>query len=107
MSFSLFGIGVYNGISIGHAYIIEPNILNVEHYLILPEQIDSEINRLESAIHQVEQELTTLKNELPKDYPEEMLAFLGVHLLILQDHLLRTVPKKLIQERRYLSLIHI
>jgi phosphotransferase system enzyme I (PtsI) len=101
MSFSLFGIGVYNGISIGHAYIIEPNILNVEHYLILPEQIDSEINRLESAMHQVEQELNTLKKELPKDYPEEMSAFLNVHVLILQDHLLRVIPKKLIQERRY------
>jgi len=101
MALSLFGIGVYNGISIGRAYILDPNILDVEHYLVLPDQIDNEISRLEIAIHQVEQELTSLKKDLPVGYPEEMLAFLDVHLLILQDHLLRNVPKKLIQERRY------
>ncbi len=101
MSFSLFGTGVYNGISIGYAHIIEPNILNVEHYLILPENIDEEIKRLEFAIQQVEHEIIQLKSELPKDSPEEISAFLNVHLLILQDHLLRNEPKKIIQQRRY------
>jgi phosphoenolpyruvate-protein phosphotransferase (PTS system enzyme I) len=101
MSFSLFGTSVYNGISIGYAHIIEPNILNVEHYLILPENIDEEVTRLEFAIQQVEQEITQLKLELPKDSPEEISAFLNVHLLILQDHLLRNEPKKIIQQRRY------
>ncbi len=101
MTFSLFGIGVYGGISIGRACIIDPSILNVEHYLILSEQINDEINRLENAIQSVEKELNNLKKELPKDYPEEMAAFLDVHLLILQDHLLRNIPKKLIKERLY------
>src|SRR5687767_13891022 len=101
MSFSFFGIGVYDGISIGEAYLVDSNILNVQHYLILPQEIENEIKRLENAINQVEKDLGALKQELPKDTPDEVSAFLEVHLLILQDHLLRIVPKKLIEERRY------
>jgi phosphoenolpyruvate-protein phosphotransferase (PTS system enzyme I) len=101
MAFSLFGIGVYKGISIGKAYLLDPNILGVEHYLILPDQIDAEVTRLENAISSIEDELRNLKKDLPIDCPEEMSAFLDVHLLILQDNLLCTAPKRLIQERRY------
>ena len=47
MSFILQGIGVSEGIAIGHAHLGAPAALEVMHYLIPKNQIDKEIARLE------------------------------------------------------------
>ena len=40
MSFTLHGIPVSRGIAIGRAYLIAPAALDVDHYLIEPDQIE-------------------------------------------------------------------
>ncbi|ALS60176.1 phosphoenolpyruvate--protein phosphotransferase [Pandoraea norimbergensis] len=101
MSFTLHGIPVSRGIAIGRAYLLAPATLDVPHYLLDPSQIDDEIARFRKAQASVQQELDTLKAELPDDAPGEMGAFLDVHSLILNDTLLVDAVIKLVRERRY------
>jgi len=101
LSFTLHGIPVSRGIAIGRAYLLAPATLDVPHYLLDPSQIDDEIARFRKAQASVQQELDTLKAELPDDAPGEMGAFLDVHSLILNDTLLVDAVVKLVRERRY------
>ncbi|PSB91742.1 phosphoenolpyruvate--protein phosphotransferase [Candidatus Pandoraea novymonadis] len=101
MSFTLYGIPVSRGIVIGHAYLFAPAVLDVPHYLVEQDQIEEESARFRLAQHTVQQELDTLKAELPDDAPGEMEAFLDVHSLILNDDLLVDAVIQLIRTRRY------
>jgi len=98
--FTLHGIPVSRGIAIGRAYLIAPAALDVDHYLIEHERIDDEIVRFRSALAVVEQELDTLRSDLAADAPSEMGAFIGVHLMILNDAMLVQETIDLIRARR-------
>ena len=100
MPFTLHGIPVSRGIAIGRAYLIAPAALDVDHYLIEHERIDDEIVRFRSALAVVEQELDTLRSDLAADAPSEMGAFIGVHLMILNDAMLVQETIDLIRARR-------
>ena len=100
-SFSLHGIAVSQGIAIGRAHLLAPAALDVKHYLIADEQVEAEVERLKSAIKSVQQELHTIRSELPKDAPAELGAFIDVHSLILSDPMLLEVPQNIIRHRYY------
>jgi phosphoenolpyruvate-protein phosphotransferase (PTS system enzyme I) len=99
--FTLHGIPVSRGIAIGRAYLIAPAALDVDHYLIEPEGIEAEIERFRAALAVVEQELGTLRADLAVDAPSEMGAFIGVHLMILNDVMLVQETIDLIRTRRF------
>ncbi|MEJ0002545.1 MAG: phosphoenolpyruvate--protein phosphotransferase [Pararobbsia sp.] len=101
MSFTLHGIPVSRGIAIGRAYLIAPAALDVDHYLVEPNQIEPEVQRFCAAQNVVQHELDTLRAELPADAPGEMGAFLNVHTLILRDVMLAEATVELIRTRRY------
>src|SRR5689334_10059509 len=101
MPFTLHGIPVSRGISIGRAHMLARAALDVSHYLVDEDKVDAEIERLRSARATVRAELAALKRDLPTDVPEEMGAFLDVHAMILDDALLSQVPETLIHQRRY------
>ncbi|WP_322058977.1 phosphoenolpyruvate--protein phosphotransferase [Paraburkholderia sp. J63] len=101
MPFTLHGIPVSRGIAIGRAYLIAPAALDVDHYLIEPPQIEGEIERFRAALALVEQELDALRADLAADAPTEMGAFIGVHLMILQDVMLVQETIDLIRTRRF------
>ncbi|RQH04649.1 phosphoenolpyruvate--protein phosphotransferase [Paraburkholderia dinghuensis] len=101
MPFTLHGIPVSRGIAIGRAYLIAPAALDVDHYLIEHENIDAEIERFRAGLAFVEQELDTLRGDLAADAPSEMGAFIGVHLMILQDAMLVQETIDLIRTRRF------
>ncbi|MFL9927598.1 phosphoenolpyruvate--protein phosphotransferase [Herbaspirillum lusitanum] len=100
-SFTLHGIAVSQGIAIGRAHLLAAAALDVKHYLIADDQVEAEIARLKSAIKSVHQELQTIRNELPKDAPPELGAFIDVHSLILSDPMLSEVPLNIIRHRYY------
>ncbi|MFJ3318871.1 phosphoenolpyruvate--protein phosphotransferase [Herbaspirillum huttiense] len=100
-SFSLHGIAVSQGIAIGRAHLMAPAALDVKHYLIAPDQVEAEIDRLRSAVKAVHQELHIIRSELPKDAPPELGAFIDVHSLILSDPMLAEVPQDIIRHRYY------
>src|SRR5450830_1208088 len=100
-SFTLHGIPVSRGIAIGRAHLLAPAALDVKHYLVAQEQIEAEVQRLQNAIAAVHKELQTLWNELPKDAPTELGAFIDVHALILSDPLIAEAPLDIIRSRHY------
>lgn len=100
-SFSLHGIPVSRGIAIGRAHLLAPAALDVKHYLIAEEHVEAEVQRLQQALAAVHRELQTLWNELPKDAPTELGAFIDVHALILSDPMISEAPLDIIRSRHY------
>ncbi|KAF1018238.1 MAG: phosphoenolpyruvate--protein phosphotransferase [Burkholderia sp.] len=101
MSFTLQGIPVSRGISIGRAYLIAPAALDVAHYLVEAQQLEAEIERLRAALLAVRGELDVLRSDLTEDTPSEVAAFIDVHSMILNDALLVQETIDLIRVRRY------
>jgi phosphotransferase system enzyme I (PtsI) len=100
-SFTLHGIPVSRGISIGRAHLLTPAALDVKHYLVPEEQVEAEVKRLQHAIQAVHRNLQDLWNELPKDAPTELGAFIDVHVLILSDPMISEAPLDIIRTRHY------
>ena len=100
-SFTLHGIPVSRGIAIGRAHLLAPAALDVKHYLVAEEHLEAEVQRLQQALVAVHKELQTLWNELPKDAPTELGAFIDVHALILSDPLISEAPLDIIRTRHY------
>jgi len=100
-SFTLHGIAVSRGIAIGRAHLLAPAALDVKHYLIAAEEVEGEVERLKNAIATVHKELQTIWNDLPKDSPTELGAFIDVHALILSDPMISEVPLDIIRKRHY------
>ncbi|MDQ9169218.1 phosphoenolpyruvate--protein phosphotransferase [Oxalobacteraceae bacterium R-40] len=100
-SFTLHGIPVSRGIAIGRAHMLTPAALEVEHYLVEPEEVEAEVQRLQDAIVTVHRELQSIWKHLPQDAPAELGAFLDVHGLILSDPMISEVPLSIIRNRHY------
>jgi phosphoenolpyruvate-protein phosphotransferase (PTS system enzyme I) len=100
-SFTLHGIPVSRGISIGRAHLLTPAALDVKHYLIAEEQVEREVRRLQDALAEVHRGLQALWTDLPKDAPTELGAFIDVHALILSDPMISEAPLDIIRSRHY------
>ncbi len=86
MSFILHGVGVSDGIAIGHAHLASSATLNVPHYLLPRNQIDAEQARLNNAFTTVRLELATLQaSAIQGPALAEFNAFLELHQMILDD----------------------
>ncbi len=101
MAFTLHGIPVSRGIVIGRVHLLASAALEVPHYLVVVDQIEEEVQRLDEAVATVVNELYQLESELPASAPPEFAALLDLHRLILQDPLLSEEPARLIRQRRY------
>src|SRR5882672_4678735 len=99
-SFTLQGAGVSGGIAIGHAHLVSTARLEVARYDIDPQEIDAEIARFDTAIAQVEGELSAVQANVPPGAPLEMKAILNLHAMLLKDSALAAVPRELIRSRR-------
>ncbi|MDO8439431.1 MAG: phosphoenolpyruvate--protein phosphotransferase, partial [Telluria sp.] len=100
-SFTLHGIPVSRGISIGRAHLLTPAALDVKHYLVAEEQLENEVKRLQDALAEVHRGLQALWTDLPKDAPTELGAFIDVHALILSDPMISEAPLDIIRTRHY------
>ena len=101
MTFAIHGLAVARGIAIGRAVVVASSRMEVRHYFIEPEQVDSEIARARAARDAVIAELTRLLESMPADAPGEVAALLEVHLMLLQDEVMVTGVKQWITERLY------
>ncbi len=100
MSFTMHGVGVSGGITIGYAHLISHAVLEVPLYTLSKPQIPIEIARFEAAIEVTRHELEALRTNIPAGSPAEIDAFLGLHLLILRDSTLSKAPIELIGNQR-------
>jgi phosphotransferase system enzyme I (PtsI) len=101
MTFSVHGIPVARGVAIGRAVIVASSRLDVAHYFITSDQVESEIDRVRAGRNAVVDELQRLQQEMPKDAPHELAALLDVHLMLLQDEALTSGVKHWIRDRLY------
>ena len=100
MNFVLHGHAVSSGITIGYAHRVTTARLEVAHYEVAADAVESEVGRLEAGLHKARDELQALKSHIPADSPPEFEAFLNLHRMILDDSALAQAPKALIRERR-------
>jgi len=105
MTFAVHGLPVARGIAIGRAVLVVSSRIDVAHYFIKPEQVDTEIQRVRSARNAVAEELTKLQASValmgPSEAPHELSALLEVHQMLLQDEALSDGVKHWITERLY------
>jgi phosphotransferase system enzyme I (PtsI) len=101
MTFSVHGIAVARGVAIGRAVMVASSRLDVAHYFITADQVETEIDRVRAGRNAVVDELQRLQQEMPKDAPHELAALLDVHLMLLQDESLTTGVKHWIRDRLY------
>jgi phosphotransferase system enzyme I (PtsI) len=100
MSFTMHGVGISNGIAIGHAQLISHALLEVAHYKVPSALLEDEVRRFTQAIATVMQELQTIRQHLPVNAPAEMDSFVGTHLMILSDQMLSEAPKRIIKDEQ-------
>ena len=99
----LSGTGVSRGIAIGRVKLlheIQPRVVTSH---IRPGELNREIERLASAIHEVISELRALQSRLNHKVPAEIMAFFDSHLLMLEDETLSQPVIQLIRENQYVS----
>ncbi|KQX35071.1 phosphoenolpyruvate--protein phosphotransferase [Variovorax sp. Root434] len=105
MTFAVHGLPVARGIAIGRAVLVVSSRIDVAHYFIKPEEIETEIDRVRTARNAVADELTKLQANVaqmgPNDTPHELSALLEVHQMLLQDEVLTGGVKHWITERLY------
>jgi phosphotransferase system enzyme I (PtsI) len=101
MTFSIHGLAVARGIAIGRAVLVASSRVDVAHYFIDAKQIDSELQRITSALQAVMQEVQRLHQSVPKDAPPELAALLEVHMMLLQDEMLADGLKHWVKDRLY------
>lgn len=99
-SFSIHGVGVSSGIAIGQAHLLSNALLEVVHYQLPEHLIDDEILRFSNAITTVKHDLMHIKSSLRKNAPAELAAFIGTHLMMLEDKSLSEVPKEIIRNEQ-------
>jgi phosphotransferase system enzyme I (PtsI) len=99
-SFSIHGVGVSSGIAIGQAHLLSNALLEVVHYQLPKHLIDDEIERFSNAIAAVKHDLVQIKASLRKNAPAELAAFIGTHLMMLEDKSLSEVPKDIIRNEQ-------
>src|SRR5712671_3655661 len=100
MNFVLHGHAVSTGITIGYAHLVSTARLEVGHYEVPPEDVESEVERFDAALRRARTELAALKTQIPADAPTEFGAFLDLHGMILDDASLSQAPRELIRSRR-------
>ncbi|SFM96726.1 phosphoenolpyruvate--protein phosphotransferase [Variovorax sp. OV329] len=105
MTLSIHGLPVARGIAIGRAVMVVSSRLDVAHYFIKPDEVETEIDRVRFARDAVTAELHRLQASVaqmgPNDAPHELAALLDVHLMLLQDDALTVGVKHWISERLY------
>src|SRR5690242_10625355 len=100
MNFVLHGYPVSGGITVGYAHLVATARLEVAHYEIAADAIDTEVARFDRAMHSAQDELQALKAHIAADAPKELEAFLDLHRMILSDSALSQAPRELIKSRR-------
>lgn len=99
-SFSIHGVGVSSGVAIGQAHLVSNALLEVVHYQLPEHLIDDEIKRFSDAVATVKADLEQINSSLRKNAPAEISAFIGTHLMMLEDKSLSEIPKDIIKNEQ-------
>ncbi len=105
MTFAIHGLAVARGIAIGRAVLVASSRVDVAHYFVKPDEVESEVERIRVARDLVIDEINRLQETIshmgPKEAPHELSALLDVHMMLLQDSEMIGGVKRWITERLY------
>lgn len=91
------GIGASPGVAMGRVYLLDRRKVRVRRYHIHPEQVESEIERLRSAIARSVEQLETIRGRFVGDGRDHQ-AILEGHEMMLRDQALITESADLIRQ---------
>lgn len=97
MSLMFTGIGVSRGIAIGDAYLLRRNQIDVTSRSLSKKSVPAEIRRLKRALKSARQQLLNTRDNIPKDAPTDVSAFIETHILMLDDDALSQRPIEIIK----------
>lgn len=97
MTLMFNGIGVSKGFTIGEAHVLYRNQVDVTARKLTKKQVPPECRRLRRAIKLAKAELLTARDNIPKDAPSDISAFIETHILMLDDGLLSDTPIDIIK----------
>jgi phosphotransferase system enzyme I (PtsI) len=100
LNFVLHGHTVSTGITIGYAHLVATARMEVGHYEVPAEDVESEVARFDAALQGARADLEALKAQIAPGAPAEFAAFLDLHRMILEDSSLSEAPRELIRSRR-------
>lgn len=92
MSVVLHGFAAGGGIAIGRAHLVVRGMEEVPQLDVASEEIDSEVERFETAIKATRRQLEQLRSAIPENAPTELGAFISLHLMLLTDVTLSREP---------------
>jgi len=100
MALIVSGIGVSRGIAIGNVHLLNRGAPEVFERKLEEHEIDAEIERFQAAVDGAAKQLRGIRDTIPEDAPKDVAAFIGSHLLMVKDSMLRKVPIEIIQEQQ-------
>ncbi len=100
MSLLLSAIGVSRGVAIGRVHRVHGTDLDIPEYTIEENALDDEVARFEAALAEAQDQLESIRAQIPDNAPAEIGAFIETHLLMTQDPALTETVATLIRKRR-------
>ncbi|MGH7549123.1 MAG: phosphoenolpyruvate--protein phosphotransferase [Gemmatimonadota bacterium] len=94
------GLGVSHGVAFGPVYVVMPDSLRVPRRSIESTGVDSELDRLESAIERTRRDIGRVREALVAAGKSDEAAIFDSHVLILEDEELRDRARSRIREDR-------
>jgi len=98
---ALSGTGIGHRVAIGKAMVLDRSHQEIPKYEVSKDQVQSEIERFQSALARTRAELRRIQQEIPDHAPQETNAFIDVHLLMLQDPVIAEQPVRAMEEHSY------
>lgn len=99
MALIISGLGVSRGIAIGNAHLLSRGSVEVFERKLEEHEIESEIERFQSAVDEASIQLNSIRDSIPEDAPKDVATFIDSHILMIKDSMLRKVPIEIIQEQ--------
>jgi phosphotransferase system enzyme I (PtsI) len=96
----LRGAGVSPGIAVGRALVVERDTAPVFRVALEPQQVESEVARLEAALEQSRAQLRAVKERLSREVGAPHAYIFDAHLLMLDDPLLRERAAAVVRSAR-------
>lgn len=99
MTIAIYGLGVGSGvnIAIAKAHRLKQGNLQIEPGHIKYSS-DQEMDRLIKAVAIAKEQLITIRNQKPEQTPEELIAIIDTHILMLEDEAITDVPLEIIRQ---------
>ncbi|HUP98733.1 MAG TPA: phosphoenolpyruvate--protein phosphotransferase [Usitatibacter sp.] len=97
--FTMHGIGVSGGIAIGLAHLFAGMSAEANHYEITGADVQREQRRYDRALKEVRDELKELTESVRHSASAELVPFVKVHQMLLEDDAFAEAPREIIREQ--------